>query len=45
MLTVHREVAGAVAGVTVEEEKHHLTVRGVGPGRHRFVLGDAHAHV
>ena len=25
-------------GVKVEEQEHHLTVRGVGPGRHRFVL-------
>ena len=38
MLTVYGE---AIVGAKVEEQEHHLVVRGVGPGRHRFVLAKA----
>ena len=44
MLTVYsgaasgEEVIGVNDDVIIEEQEHHLTVRGVGPGRHRFVL-------
>ena len=47
MLTVYSEQAsGEVVdqhqvNVDVEEQEHHLTVRGVGSGRHRFVLAIA----
>ena len=41
MLTVFRADEGhtpEVVAMTVEEQDHHLTVRGIGPGRHRFAL-------
>jgi hypothetical protein len=41
MLTVYGEAAAEVVDVKVEEQEHHLTVLGVGPGRHRFVLAKA----
>eukprot|EP01051_Picozoa_sp_SAG22_P006450 SAG22_NODE_423_length_10665_cov_7.110543_3_plen_257_part_00 len=43
MLTVYSEASAKeeVVGVNVEEQEHHLAVRGVGPGRHRFVLARA----
>ena len=41
MLTVNGEAATEIFSVKVEEQEHHLTVSGVGPGRHRFVLAKA----
>ena len=39
MLSVYGEASAEAVGVQVEE--HHLTVRGVGSGSHRFVLAKA----
>lgn len=43
MLSVYDEASSSaeVADVKVEEQEHHLTVQGVGPGRHRFVLANS----
>eukprot|EP01050_Picozoa_sp_SAG11_P022270 SAG11_NODE_4170_length_2028_cov_1.729393_1_plen_258_part_00 len=38
MLTVYGGASAEVIGMKVEEQEHHLTVRGVGSGHHRFVL-------
>ena len=43
MLTVYNQASAEVINVKVEEQEHHLTVRGVGPGRHRFVLAKVNA--
>ena len=41
MLSVYDEASSSAEVADVKVEEHHLTVQGVGPGRHRFVLANS----